>query len=197
MSHGSTRTTPTSFAVRETVGVVGNTVNGDAVRDGTEAGAGRTEQTRANIAALGVDINRLAKTYPVEVWAACVKLIAADVFAGVDEIEAQRRLGNRRIDVAARSLKGRVLFALSRRLPPQRALAKYVAGLRAGASYIDTRCDVLGANHYRVWVNDVSDMPGFFMGMIEGGARHATRRTDPIRIESRDGASCTYVIGSP
>jgi len=179
------------------VRVVGNTVNGDAVRDVTKAGAAMTEQTRAQIAALGVDLDRLARTYPVAVWAACVKLIAADVFAGLDEIEAQRKLGNLRIDVAARGLKGRVLFALSRRLPPQRALEKYVAGLRAGASYIDTRFEILGAHHYRVWVNDVTDMPGFFMGMIEGGARHATRRGDPIRIESRDGASCTYVIRPP
>jgi len=155
-----------------------------------------SEQTRSKIAALGVDVGKLAKTYPVEVWAACVKLIAADVFAGLDEVEAQRKLGNLRIDVAARSLKGRVLFALSRRLPPQRALERYVTGLRAGASYVDTRFEVLGANRYRVWVNDVTDLPGFFMGMIEGGARHATKRTDPIRIESRDGASCTYMIGA-
>ena len=151
-------------------------------------------KTRARIVELVVT-GKLATTYPVDVWAACVKLIAADVFPGLDEIEAQRKLGNLRIDVVARSLKGRLLFALSRRLPPHRALEKYVTGLRAGASYVDTRFEVLGANHYRVWVNDVSDVPGFFMGMIEGGARHATKRTDPIRIESRDGTSCTYVIG--
>ena len=171
-------------------------MNGDAVRDVIAAGAGMSERTRTAIAALGVDTEKLAKTYPVEVWASCVKLIAADVFAGLDEIEAQRKLANLRIDVVARSLKGRVLFALSRRLPPARALEKYVTGLRAGASYVDTRFEVLGANHYRVWINDVSEVPGFFMGMLEGGARHATRRSDPIRIESRDGTSCTYEIGT-
>jgi uncharacterized protein (TIGR02265 family) len=80
-------------------------------------------------------------------------------------------------------------------MPAQRALETFIKGLRAGASYIDTRFEPLGANRYRVWVNDVSDVPGFFMGMIDGGARHATKRTDPIRIESRDGASCTYVLG--
>ena len=174
-----------------------NTVNGDAVRDVMEAGAhaGMSEATRAKTAALGVDLGKLSKTYPADVWSACVKLIAADVFAGIDEIEAQRKLGNLRIDVVARSLKGRVLFALSRRLPPARAIERFVTRLRAGASYIDTRFEVLDANRYRVWVNDVSDMPGFFMGMIEGGARHGARRADPIRIESRDGAGCTYLIG--
>jgi len=43
---------------------------------------------------------------------------------------------------------------------------------------------------------DVTGLPGFFWGMLEGGARHSCREIDPITIKAREGDGCTYEIKS-
>lgn len=170
-------------------------VNGDAIRDLLEAGRGRLSTTVVErMKALGVPLEgKIAPTYPVETWAGCLKLMAEDMFPGIDATEAQRQLAHLRIDAAARRFKNRVLFALSRLAGRQRGLERFVRALAAGASHIETRFTVLGPRHYEVWINDVAGVPGFFWGMIEAGARH-TGGADPMWIKAQDGDGCTYEI---
>jgi uncharacterized protein (TIGR02265 family) len=170
---------------------VSKTVGGDGARDLVAAGRGKlSAAAREQIAALGLPLEgKVAAAYPIEAWSACVKLIAEDMFPGVEPIEAQRRLGKLRMAVAAKRLKGRILFAVSRLLPPPKALEKFVTGLRAGATGLDTRCTVVGQDHLEVWFSDVFGVPGFFMGMLEAGARDAS-----ITIKSHDGDACTYDV---
>jgi len=173
------------------------TVDGRSVGELVAAGRGKlSDAARARVVELGIPIDgALADTYPAAAWAACVQLMAADLFPAHDAIEAQRRLAQLRIDEFAARWRGRIVFALSRLAGRERSLARFVHGLRAAAPYLDTRFTVVGPRRYEAWVSDVTGVPGFFWGMIEGGARHFGV-TEPIAIAAQDGDACTYAIGT-
>jgi len=113
------------------------TVNADAIEHLAKAARGRlSAAAREQIQKLGIALDGpYQATYPVEAWAACVKLIAADLFPGIDEIEAQRQLAHLRIGVVSSSLRGRALFALSRLAGRERGLARFVQALASGATH--------------------------------------------------------------
>jgi uncharacterized protein (TIGR02265 family) len=172
------------------------TVDGGSV--GELVAAGRVKMSpaaREKVAALGIAVDgELAGKYDAEKWAECVKVIAADLFPGVDEGEAQRRLAHLRMDEFARSWKGKLVFALARLSPKPRAVERFAHGLRRATNYVDTRFAVKTPGCYEIWISDVTGVPAFFGGMLEAGARRVTGRPATMTVTARDGCACTFMI---
>jgi uncharacterized protein (TIGR02265 family) len=149
----------------------------------------------AKVASLGVPLEgKLLPAYAAETWAACVKVIAGDLFPAADPVEAQRRLAHRTVEQFAASLVGKALFSLARLMGRERTLQRMTQNFRTGSNFVETRLDVKGDGHYELWINDVSGVPGFFMGLVEGGAKASTGQVDDMRIKALEGSSCTYEI---
>src|SRR5262245_21857115 len=91
-------------------------VQGESVGQRVGAGRGRlSEPARARIPELGIPLDgKIAESYPAESWAACVKLMADDMFPGIEREEAQRRLAHLRMDQFAATAKGKFVFAFAR-----------------------------------------------------------------------------------
>jgi len=99
------------------------------------------------------------------------------------------------MDEFAGRLRGKFLFALSRLAPVERSVERYAHGLRRATSYITTRFAVLGPQRYEVWISDVTDVPAFFAGMLEAGARRVGL-VDAVATFARDGGAGTYELAS-
>jgi uncharacterized protein (TIGR02265 family) len=123
-----------------------------------------------------------------------VKIICSDLYPQAQPVEAQRQLAHRTVEQFASSLVGKALFSLTRLMGRERTLRRMTQNFRTGANFIETRLDVLGEGHYELWINDVSGVPGFFMGLVEGGAKASTGEVDHIHVKSLDGDACTYEI---
>src|SRR5262245_42487116 len=162
-------------------------VNGESLGELLRAGRGKLSTAAAErIGALGVPIaGPMATWYPAATWAECVRIMAADMFPGVDADEAQRRLAHARMDEYARRIKGRLGFALARLSPRDKTVERFVLGLRGGASYIDCKVTKAGADAYDVWISDVTGVPMFFAGMIEAGVRLGTGAEYRMTITAR------------
>ena len=173
------------------------TVDGGSVRELVQSGLARLSPgARARITELGIPLDgKIAATYPATAWAGCVAVMAEDMFPSLDPIEAQRKLAHLRIGEVAGSWRGRALFAVSKLAGRERALEKFVHGLRRATNYLETRFTVVAPRHYEVWLSEVTGVPGFFLGMIEAAAGRFASDPAPIRIASRDGDACTYEIG--
>src|SRR5258705_3882613 len=138
--------------------MVDKVVNGESLGELLRAGRGRLSPAAVDrIGALGVPVaGPMAAWYPAATWAECVKVMAEDMFAGVERDEAQRRLAHTRMDEFARRIKGRVAFALGRLAPKDRTIERFVLGLRGGASYIDCKVTKRGDDDFEIWISDVT-----------------------------------------
>lgn len=174
--------------------MVDKAVNGESLGELLRAARGKLSAAATEqIGRLGVPIaGPMATWYPAATWAECVRIMAADMFPGVDPDQAQRRLAHVRMDEYARRIKGRLVFALSRLAPRDKTVEKFVLGLRGGASYIDCKVTKAGADDYAVWISDVTGVPMFFAGMIEAGVRLGTGADYQMAITARDGDACSY-----
>src|SRR5262249_9621085 len=103
------------------------TVEGGSVGELVASGRAKmSAAARERVEALGIAVDgKLAPKYDAEKWAECVKVMAADLFPGVEDGEAQRRLAHLRMDEFARSWKGKLVFALARLSPKARAVERF------------------------------------------------------------------------
>lgn len=149
----------------------------------------------AKVVALGIPLEgKLQPAYPAEAWSQCVKIICTDLYPKAEPVEAQRQLAHRTVEQFAASFVGKALFSLTRLIGRERTLQRMTQNFRTGANFMQTRLDVLGPGHYELWINDVSGVPGFFMGLVEGGAKASTGEVDDIRVKTLEGDACTYEI---
>lgn len=154
-----------------------------------------TPNLKDKLRALGLDVDRkLDPGYPAQKWASFVKLLASEIHPGVSELEALRQIGGRTVDAYAEGLVGSALFAMLRLAGPDRTIGRMTRNFRTGSNYVDTKATHIGPHRYEIWFNDVSGVPGFYIGMLEAGMRHSGARDPVATISKSDGPECTFVI---
>ena len=88
----------------------------------------------------------------------------------------------------------RIQQAAARLFGARRTLERLSHNLRSGANFIETRFSLTGPEAYELWLSDVSDVPGFYAGILSAGAGKLEGWPDRIEIKLRDGVSCTYAL---
>ena len=151
---------------------------------------------KAKILAVGVDMERkLDPAYPAHVWASVVKILASDVYPGLPPFEGQRRVAQRTVDAFTEGVLGVAMFSLLRLMDPGRTIGRMTQNLRAGSNYVETRAKQLEPHRYEIWINDVTDVPGFYLGLLERGLHHVGAKDLKIELADQTGPSCTYRVG--
>jgi uncharacterized protein (TIGR02265 family) len=150
---------------------------------------------QAKLRALGLDIDKkLNPAYPAQVWASAVKVCAADAFPGLPPFEGQRRVAERTVDAFTEGVLGTAMFALLRLVGPHRTIGRMTRNLRTGSNYVETRATQLQPHRYEIWINDVSDLPGFYLGLLERGLHQVGAKGLKIEVAEQSGPSCTYRV---
>ncbi|PZR15474.1 MAG: hypothetical protein DI536_08480 [Archangium gephyra] len=132
--------------------------------------------------------------YPEEVWARAVKIIGGELFPGVAAEEQHRSLGRATVEQFTEGVLGKAMFSAARLFGTRRTLERLSHNLRSGANFIETRFTVLGPDSYELWLNDVSDVPGFYAGLLSAGSGKLDGWPDRIEIKQRDGVACLYAM---
>jgi len=132
--------------------------------------------------------------YPADHWAQAVRLIGGDLFPDESPEEQHRKLGGRTVKQFAETFMGKAMFAAAKVMGVTRSLQRMTNNLRTGANFIETKFTTLDERTHELWISDVSDVPGFYAGLIEAGADYMTGWTDEMRIKQRDGAGCLYTL---
>ena len=145
--------------------------------------------------ALGLHFGKkLEPAYPAELWASAVKVVAKDLFPQAEAMESHRLLALKTVDQFAETMVGKAIFAVARVMGPDRSLARMTHNFRTGANFIETKLTVIEPGVHELWLNDVSGVPGFYQGLIEGAALHTGRKPDTMSVKASDGVQCTFLL---
>ena len=138
--------------------------------------------------------HKVEPAYPADVWANAVKMVAAELYPDVPAEEQHRSLGRSTVEQFTEGVLGKAMFSAARLFGARRTLERLSHNLRSGANFIETRFTVTGPDAYELWLSDVSDVPGFYAGLLSAGAGKIDGWPNSIEIKQRDGASCTYAL---
>ncbi len=154
-----------------------------------------TQETQAKLAAMRMGPpHKLEPAYPAEDWARAVKLISAELFPGNDLYAQHAHLGKATVLQFADTFMGKAMFGAAKIMGAQRSLDRMTRNFRTGANFIETRFTIIDAKTHELWMNDVSDVPGFYAGLIGAGADVIPGWPDRIEVKQRDGAACLYEL---
>lgn len=132
--------------------------------------------------------------YPAEHWAQAVRLVARDMFPSESPEEQHRGLGSRTVKQFVETFMGKAMFAAAKVMGATRSLQRMTNNLRTGANFIETRFTTLDERTHELWISDVSDVPGFYAGLIEAGKDYLPGWIDQMTIKQRDGEACAYTL---
>ena len=134
-------------------------------------GDSMTPSLRAQLLALGIDLEHLKPAYPNDDVVKAIRLTAEALFGG--HPDAMRKMGALFMKGFAETLMGRAMVQFMKVIGPRRSLQRMERNFRTGGNYIESRFTSLGVGKAQVWFNDVSGIPDFYAGIIETGGGFA------------------------
>ncbi|MBL8952178.1 MAG: DUF2378 family protein [Myxococcaceae bacterium] len=132
--------------------------------------------------------------YPADVWATAVRVIGADLFPKESPEDQHRKLGALTVKQFAETFMGKAMFTAAKVMGVQRSMQRMTNNLRTGANFIETKFTTIDDRNHELWISDVSDVPGFYAGLIEAGADYMSGWADEMRIKQREGEGCLYTL---
>jgi uncharacterized protein (TIGR02265 family) len=154
-----------------------------------------SRDTELKLNALGISFGKKVEpAYPAEKWAQAVRVIAADLFPGELYEVQHRKLARRTVEQFAGTMLGKAMIPFVRLIGPERALQKLSNSLRTGANFLETRLTPIEEGVRELWISDVSDVPGFYAGLLEAGVTVMDGWPDVIHIKRREGPGCVYEL---
>ena len=148
---------------------------------------------RARLVALGFDpAAKILPAYPAELWAGVVKILGEEIYPNLEPLERHRRLAVRTIDVFAHSMIGGAMFTVVKLLGPDRTVRRMTRNFRTSTNYIETTCTEVAPHTFEIAFNDVSGVPGFYLGLLEGGFTRAGAKNLAVAVHSSGEAGAVY-----
>ena len=133
---------------------------------------------------------KLLPAYPAELWAGVVKILGEEIYPGHGPAEGHRRLAIRTVEAFAKSMIGGAMFTVANLLGPDRTVRRMTRNFRTGSNFIETTCIEISPHTYDISFNDVSNVAGFYAGLLEGGFLRvgAKSLTVKVHVETAPGA---------
>lgn len=131
-------------------------------------------------------------TLEAEKWARAVKVLCSDLFPTVEPVEAQRRIAHLVLTSFTETLVGKVMVTVGRMIGRERSLQRLTHNFRTGTNFIECRITERVNGVCEVWINDVSDVPGFYQGMLEFRVGNTDPLADRVELFAREGTSATF-----
>jgi uncharacterized protein (TIGR02265 family) len=148
---------------------------------------------KARLVALGFDPNGKVKpAYPAEQWAGVVKVLGEEIYPNLEASERHRQLALRTMEMFAHSMIGAAMFAVVKLLGPDRTVRRMTRNFRTSTNYIETTCTEVAPHTYDLAFNDVSDVPGFYLGLLEEGFTRAGAKGLSVKVHSRIELGAVY-----
>lgn len=171
------------------------------------------EALRAKFLRLGLDLNRLAAAYPLEVWRQALELAASRIYKGKPPDDAMFQLGCDFIRGLQQTAQGKALFDYGRVVGPDRMVPRMTSNFRSSNNYLDTELETVGPGNYVLSVFPKPEMipklrgpisPHYMRGILtqcvtDGGAGNVLVRLeggDPARRLMRYRITFTFPKGS-
>lgn len=157
-------------------------------------GAQLTPNGKRRLKELGIDLARLAPSYPFDIWMESLRIAASDAFPTRSIDDAMFRMGELLIEGYRSTIMGNAVLGMIRMLGPKRTLSRTTQNFRSGNNYTEARLVETGPTSYELWMNEVGAYPQFTAGIIHAGLRASGAEGVEITTSGHDGHACTYQI---
>lgn len=132
-----------------------------------------TSELRADLRALGIDLDRLGPAYPVATARKALEAAWKRVFPELSEADAFRELGLLSVKGYLDTMLGKAVLGMVRLLGVRRSLLRVHQTLAGGANYVKASSELVGPTAIEVSLNDTTGMPTFWEGVLLGGIQIA------------------------
>lgn len=145
-----------------------------------------TPGLRAELKKIGLDLSKLQPAYPLTMVHQACRVVIPVLFPGRSDADALHALGVSSMRGYSETLLGKALMQVLKLIGVRRSLLRMHTTMRAGNNYLSTSAVVVNDHCVELRLSDVSEMPTFYQGIIEEGARMAHAKN--LRITSADSA---------
>lgn len=153
-----------------------------------------TPELRAELQALGIDLNRLGPGYPVPVVQQALRATHRHIYPELSEADAFRELGISSVRGYLDTFVGKAVLGVVKLIGVKRSLMRLHLTLSGGNNYLQSTPAVIGPTCIEITLNDVSDMPTFWEGVLFGGAQVAHAKNLRMTMVPRDAPSCAFRV---
>lgn len=126
-----------------------------------------TDETRRKLKAAGLDVAKLPPAIPVNDMTPFMEIIASTAWPDAPKNEQLRQLGLCAIRGWQGTLLGSAAAAMIRLIGPHRALTRLDRAFSTTNNFNRAKTELLGAKEALVTINDVQEMPTYWVGIFE------------------------------
>jgi uncharacterized protein (TIGR02265 family) len=156
-----------------------------------------TPALKAELLAVGLDVERLLPAYDVALVVRAVDIVARHRPHPEGPVATRRAIGRRFLSSYSETLLGRAMVAAMRLLSPERVLGRMERNFRTGTNYMRTRFTLVEPGHGRLHVDDVEGLEDVWGGIIEQGSEFIDAKSTVAFEKDASGPGGTYVVRWP
>lgn len=153
-----------------------------------------TPELRSDLKTLGIDLDRLGPAYPVATARKGLEAAWQRVFPELSKTDAFRELGRLSVQGYLDTMVGKAVLGLVRIMGVKRSLLRLHQSLSGGSNYVKASSELVGPNTIEITIQDASDMPTFWEGVLLGGAQIAHAKNLRMTIIDRPVPACGYRV---
>lgn len=152
-----------------------------------------TAKTRARLKDAGLDVDKLPPAIPGLEMERFMRIIAEEGWPDEPWVEQLRMLGLCAIRGWQSTLLGKAASAMIRLVGPERAIMRLDRAFSTANNYSKATSELLGNNEALITINDVQDMPSYWVGILEASLE-VLGRTGTITFVELRGLGATYRV---
>jgi uncharacterized protein (TIGR02265 family) len=149
---------------------------------------------RERLGDLGLEVDRLPSTFPVVTWLKCLRIITEELFPGVPEDEAFRRLARQHVEGYGRTLMGRATLRVMRLLGPRRMVQRLPSMLSATDNYTAGTVEERGPREFVLSLNSNLQPAAYAESLIEALLSACGAVEPRVRRQENHEDSSTYLM---
>jgi|APLak6261679142_1056127.scaffolds.fasta_scaffold00041_44 uncharacterized protein (TIGR02265 family) len=153
-----------------------------------------TPALKADIKAVGIDLDKMQPAYPIEVVMKAFRVLIKQQYAGMTEEEAFHQLGLSSMRGYTETLLGKALIQILKLIGVRRSLLRMHTSMRSGNNYLETFSTVVASNCIELKFSDVSGIPSFYQGILEEGGRMAHAKNLKVTTAAEEPPGHTFRV---
>jgi uncharacterized protein (TIGR02265 family) len=154
-----------------------------------------TAGLKADLKTSGLDLDHpLGATYPAERMTEWAEKAAQHLFPGVRREEGLRQLGHLLIEGWQRTLLGKATAVVMSLVSPKQAVERTAEYFRGGNNYAEAKVVEHSACEYDIVMTEVNDVPWYYAGILEHGARLTKARDPHVTIVASTPPGATFKV---
>jgi len=158
--------------------------------------AGKVTPTlKMRLREVGLDLDqKLQPSYSKQAWKQFLRITVEELFPGMPQDKAARRLGELLSIGYIQTWLGRTTILVARMLGPKRTLLRFTDKIRTLNTFTETKLIERGPSEYDLWISEHYGLPYYVAGGLDVVLKEIGAKEVEVKLESVEGDGATYRV---